>query len=216
MNSKLTEIVFILDESGSMYDLQSDTIGGFNSMLAKQKSEEGDAYVTTYFFNDSSRMIHDRLPVEKVENITDKDYVPSGCTALIDALGEAINHISDIHKYQKEEDKPGQTIFIITTDGMENASHKFTSDQVKAMVEAKKELGWNFIFLGANIDAVNTAKSYGISEECAVQFECDSIGTKHTFASMNNAICMNRRTGKLDRAWKKEVENDFAKRGKKK
>ena len=157
MKKDLTEIVFILDRSGSMGGLEADTIGGFNSMLLKQKKERGEAYVSTVLFDNTCDVLHDRLPIEKVEPITEKDYYVRGCTALIDAIGGAVEHIRNIHKYARKEDVPEHTIFIITTDGMENASRRYTGDKVKRMIEEQKQKGWEFIFLGANIDAVQTA-----------------------------------------------------------
>ena len=171
MKKNLTEMVFILDKSGSMSGMEADTIGGFNSMIERQKKEDGEALVSTVLFSNESRVIHDRVDLQRIEPMTDKQYYVGGCTALIDAIGGAIHHIGNVHKYAREEDRPEHTIFVITTDGMENASHIYTSDQVKAMVNRQKEkYGWEFLFLGANIDAVETAARFGIAEDRAVDF----------------------------------------------
>ena len=157
-----TELVFILDRSGSMAGLEADTIGGFNAMLEKQKKEDGKCYVSTVLFSNDSSVLHDRLPLEQVAPMTDRDYDVGGCTALLDAVGGAIRHISNIHKYARAEDVPAQTLFVITTDGMENASRRYGADEVRRMIAEKKEQGWEFLFLAANIDAVQTAKRFGI------------------------------------------------------
>ena len=163
LQNDLTELVFILDRSGSMAGLESDTIGGFNAMLEKQKKQEGRALVTTVLFDNESRTLHDRIPLERMEPMTDRDYTVGGCTALLDAIGQTIRHIADIHKYARPEDVPAHTVFVITTDGMENASKHFDAAQVRAMVEREKEeYGWEFLFLGANIDALEVADSIGI------------------------------------------------------
>ena len=206
MKKDLTEIVFILDRSGSMGGLESDTIGGFNAMLEKQKKEKGEAVVSTVLFDDRTEVIHDRIPIEKVEPMTDSQYWVRGCTALIDAIGGAIHHVSSVHKYIRDEDVPEHTIFIITTDGMENASREYTSDQVKKMICEKKEKGWEFLFLGANIDAVETAKHFGIAEDRAVTYKSDRKGTRMNYAAMCGAISSVRREAPLDASWKREIE----------
>jgi uncharacterized protein YegL len=207
MKKNLTEIVFILDRSGSMGGLESDTIGGFNAMLEKQKKEEGEAIVSTVLFDNESEVLHDRIPIEKVEPMNDRQYYVRGCTALIDAIGGAIHHISSVHKYIREEDVPAHTIFIITTDGMENASREYTSDKVKRMIEEKKEKGWEFLFLGANIDAVETAKHFGISEDRAVTYKSDRKGTRLNYKAMCGAISAVRCEEALDASWKNEIES---------
>lgn len=189
MKKNLTEMVFILDKSGSMSGLESDTIGGFNAMINKQKKEEGTAYVTTILFDNNSETIHDRVPLDEIKPMTDKDYVVGGCTALIDAIGEAVEHISTIHKYARPEDIPEHTVFVITTDGMENASKKFTSKQVKKIIEEKKKKNnWEFLFIGANIDAVETASHFGIDSNRAVNYHADKKGTSVLYESVSNAI----------------------------
>lgn len=173
--NNITELVFILDRSGSMSGLESDTIGGFNAMIEKQKKEDGEAYVSTVLFDNESIVLHDRLPLDKVPKITARDYSVRGCTALVDAIGSAIHHIGNIHKYARPEDVPAHTMFIITTDGQENASYKYSSDTVKKMIERQKEkYGWEFLFIGANIDAVETAASFGIARNRAVNYHADS------------------------------------------
>ena len=188
MRKDLTEVVFILDRSGSMSGLESDTIGGFNSMIKKQKEEEGEALISTVLFDDVSDVIYDRVDVKKIEPMNDKQYFVRGCTALLDAIGGAIHHISTVHKYAREEDVPEKTLFVITTDGMENASHHYSYDKIKNMVEDKKKDGWEFIFLGANIDAVAEARKFGISEDRAVRYECDSVGTMNNFRAVSKTI----------------------------
>ena len=213
MKKNLTEMVFILDKSGSMAGLEKDTIGGFNSMIERQKKAEGEALVSTVLFSDESTVIHDRVELEKVEPMTDRQYYVDGCTALIDAIGGAIHHIGNVHKYAREEDRPEHTIFVITTDGMENASHRYTSDQVKAMVQRQKEkYGWEFLFLGANIDAVETAAHFGIAEDRAVTFHNDAKGQALNYAEVSEAMCTVRANVKLDRSWKKKIDEDFGSR----
>ncbi len=189
MKKGLTEIVFILDRSGSMSGLEADTIGGYNSMLDKQKKEAGDALISTVLFDDRTEILHDRKNLEDVEQITDKEYYVRGCTALLDAVGGAIHHISHIQKEIPEEEKPEKTLFIITTDGMENASKKYSYDKVKKMVEKKKKKNhWEFVFLGANIDAVEVAGRFGVAANRAVRYECDSAGTALNFNVMSKMV----------------------------
>ena len=213
MNKELTELVFILDRSGSMHGLEKDTIGGFNSMIEKQRKEEGDCLVSAVLFNQRSDVLYDRVSLKEIREMTEKDYVPSGCTALIDALGGAIKHIRNVHKYIREEDIPAHTIFVITTDGLENASHHYSSDQVKRMVAEQKEKGWEFLFLGANIDAVETAKMYGIDKDRSVNYVPDSIGNAKNFVVLSETIAKFRAKGKIDADWSEEIEEDYKKRG---
>lgn len=212
MRKNLTELVFILDRSGSMSSLKSDTVGGFNSMLEKQKKNEGEAYVTTVLFNNEIAYVHDRAGISSVRPMTDDDYVPAGTTALIDAIGETVRHISDIHKYAREEDVPEHTMFIITTDGLENASHRFSSDEVKKMIIEKKEEGWEFLFLGANIDAVETAKRFGISEDRAVTYLSDKEGTALNYEVMSEAVSSMRANAPIKASWKERIMADKKKR----
>ena len=210
MRKNLTEIVFILDRSGSMSGLEADTIGGFNSMIEKQKRENGEALISTVLFDNMSEVIHDRIPVQRVEPMTDKDYSVHGCTALLDAIGGAIHHIGNVHKYARNEDVPEHTLFIITTDGMENASRRYDSEKVKKMIERQKEkYGWEFLFLGANIDAVETARNFGIGEDRAVNYNCDSKGTQLNYKVLSKAICSVRCSAPISSDWKEEIEKDY-------
>ena len=214
MKKGLTEVVFILDRSGSMSGLEGDTIGGFNSMIEKQKKEDGEALVSTILFDNYSEVLHDRVEVSKIEPLTDRDYTVRGCTALLDAIGGAIHHIGNVHKYARNEDVPEHTIFIITTDGMENASHQYNREKIKAMIERQKtKYGWEFLFLGANIDAIETARSYGIDQDRAVEYNCDSVGTGLNFEAMSDAITTMRCSAPLTADWKKKVDADYNKRG---
>ncbi len=210
--NNITEIVFILDRSGSMGGLESDTIGGFNSMIAKQKKEDGECYVTTVLFDSMVETLHDRVKLSEIKDMTDKEYFVRGSTALLDAIGRTIKHIGNIHKYVREEDVPAHTIFVITTDGMENSSREYSSDKVKKMIEKKKAKGWEFLFLGANIDAVETAKHFGIEKERAVNYHCDAKGTALNFACLGKAVSSMRSCGKMDETWREEIDEDFAAR----
>ena len=213
MKKQLTEIVFILDRSGSMCGLEEDTIGGFNSLIAKQKKEEGEALISTILFDDCTEVLHDRVPLDRIKPMTEEDYYVRGCTALMDALGKAIKHISTIHKYAREEDRPNKTIFIITTDGKENASRQYSSERVKKMVEERKsKYGWEFLFLGANIDAVETAGHFGISKDRAVNYHSDAEGTALSYEVLSDAICSVRACRPLTAAWKTRIDSDFEKR----
>ncbi|MBR4278823.1 MAG: VWA domain-containing protein [Clostridia bacterium] len=209
MKNNLTELVFILDRSGSMSGLESDTIGGFNSMIEKQKKQEGDCVVSTILFDNESEVLHDRIKVCDVPRMTDSDYTVRGCTALIDAIGGAVKHISNVHKYARAEDVPEHTMFIITTDGMENASRFYDANKVKEMIERQKAKGWEFLFLGANIDAVETASRFGIGEDRAVNYHSDKRGTKLNYEAMGDAICCMRESRPLGNEWKKRIDKDF-------
>ncbi len=213
MKKNLTEMVFILDKSGSMSGLEQDTIGGFNSMIERQKKAEGEALVSTVLFSDNSVVIHDRVDLRKIEPMTDRQYYVGGCTALIDAIGGAIHHIGNVYKYAREEDRPEHTVFVITTDGRENASRRYTSEQVKAMVERQKsKYGWEFLFLGANIDAVETAAHFGIAEDRAATFRNDAAGQALNYESVSAAMCSVRASRPLERSWKEKIEEDFRSR----
>ena len=215
MNKNLTEIVFILDRSGSMAGLEGDTIGGFNSMIEKQKRESGEALISTVLFDNETEVIHDRVDIKKIALLTDRDYYVRGCTALLDAVGGAIHHIGNVHKYAREEDRPEKTLFIITTDGMENASRKYTYDRLKMMIERQKEkYGWEFVFLGANIDAAKEAARFGISEDRAANYHADSAGTAVIYEAMSEAVCSVRACRPMSADWKKNVDVDYKKRGK--
>lgn len=185
----ITEVVFILDRSGSMGGLESDTIGGYNSMLARQKEEEGDVIISTVLFDDRTDVIHDRKKLEDIKPLTDKEYYVRGCTALLDAIGGAIHHIGKVQKQLPDNERPDKTIFIITTDGMENASQHYDYDKVKKMVEKKKEKkGWEFMFLGANIDAIEVAGRFGVDANRAVTYECDSEGTAINYSILSDVV----------------------------
>lgn len=215
MKKNLTEIVFILDRSGSMSGLEADTIGGFNSMIQKQKKTEGEALISTVLFDNESEVIHDRVDVQRIKPMTDEDYTVRGCTALLDAIGGAIHHIGNVHKYARAEDVPEHTLFVITTDGMENASRRYDSEKVKRMIERQKEkYGWEFLFLGANIDAVETARHLSISEDRAVNYHSDSEGTQLNYEVVSEAICAVRCSAPLGAEWKKRIDEDYEKRGK--
>ena len=208
------EMVFILDRSGSMAGLEKDTIGGFNSMINRQKSEAGTAYVSTVLFDSRSTVLHDRLPLCEVPEMTDRDYIPGGCTALLDAVGDAIHHIKNVHKYIRPEDVPEKTVFVITTDGMENSSRRYDRAKIKRMIGEQQKAGWEFLFLGANIDAVETARSYGMNEDLAVTYTCDEAGTELNFKAVGGAIKhMRSCSAPLSKEWKEEIEEDHRKRG---
>ena len=213
MKKNLTELVFILDRSGSMAGLEKDTIGGFNAMIEKQRKEAGKALISTVLFDNHSDVIHDRVDVQHIRPMTDRDYFVRGCTALLDAVGDAIHHIANVHKYIREEDRPEHTLFVITTDGMENASRRYTYDKVRSMIEQQKEKGWEFLFLGANIDAAREAARFGIDEDRSVDFVCDAKGTALNYESISDAACCVRQSRPLGRSWKDKISADYQKRG---
>ena len=215
MKKSLTELVFILDRSGSMAGLEKDTIGGFNAMIEKQKKEAGQALVTTVLFDHEAETIHDRVALQDLPPMTEKEYYVRGCTALLDAVGSTICHIQSIHKYIRKEDRPEKTLFVITTDGMENSSHQYTYQKVKAMIEKQKKLGWEFLFLGANIDAAKEAARFGIDADFAADYHADSNGTSAVYAAVNDAVCCMRASRPMTATWKKQVDADFRKRGNK-
>ena len=224
MRKGLTEIVLILDRSGSMSGLEADTIGGFNSMIAKQKKEDGEAYVSTVLFDDQCEVLHDRVPMDKVPVMTDEEYYVRGCTALLDAVGGAIHHIANVHKYARDEDRPEKTLFVITTDGMENASKRYSYEKVQAMIKKEQEkYGWEFIFIGANIDAVQEAKRFGIRKERAVNYVHDEMGTEAVYRSVSKAVCAMRMAdascagSAIDECdWVEDINIDYNRRGGKK
>ena len=209
MKNNKTELVFILDRSGSMAGLESDTIGGFNSMLEKQKKQEGEALVTTVLFDHEIKFVHDRVKLDEIPKMTEKDYEVRGCTALIDAIGTSVKHISSIHKYARKEDVPSNTMFVIITDGMENASKEFSSDKVKRMIKEQEKNGWKFIFIGANIDAVETASHFGIGEDNAVDYRADERGTKVIFEAVSDAVCCARKAAPIGAGWSKKIKEDY-------
>lgn len=212
--NNITEIVFILDKSGSMAGLESDTIGGFNAMIDKQRKLDGDTWVSTVLFDNESTVLHDRIKLDRVPKMTDRDYTVGGCTALLDAIGGAIHHIGNIHKYARPEDIPAKTMFVITTDGMENASHRYDYEKVRKMIESQKGRGWEFLFLGANIDAAAEAKRFGIDESHAANYHCDEAGTALNYEVLSEAICHVRTSSApLSANWKKKIDADYKKRG---
>ena len=212
----ITELVFILDRSGSMSGLEKDTIGGFNSMIEKQKQQDGECYVSTVLFDNVSEVIHDRVKLSEIKPMTEDNYYVRGCTALIDAIGGAIHHIGNVHKYARPEDVPEHTMFVITTDGQENASHRYNSEQVKKMIERQKEnYGWEFLFIGANIDAIETAARYGIDKERAVNYNADGEGTHILYESVAKAVCNVRANSPLTTDWSENINADYQRRGKK-
>lgn len=218
MKKNLTEIVFILDRSGSMAGLEDDTIGGFNAMIEKQKREDGEALVSTVLFDNENTVIHDRVDIREIAPMTRNEYYVRGCTALLDAVGSAIHHIGNVHKYAREEDRPEKTLFVITTDGMENASRKYSYKRLKEMIERQKEkFGWEFLFLGANIDAAKEAAKFGIREDHAANYHADSKGTGVIYETMGEAICHVRKcAAPLSASWKRKVDEDYQNRGGKK
>ena len=210
MKRDLAELVFILDRSGSMAGLEKDTIGGFNAMIEKQRKEPGQALISTVLFDNESDVIHDRVPLDNLPALTEKEYYVRGCTALLDAVGGAIHHIGNVHKYAREEDRPEKTLFVITTDGMENASRRYTYDKVKAMIERQREkYGWEFLFLGANIDAAREAARFGIRADCAADYHADSVGTEVVYESVCEAVCQVRRSAPLGADWKRKIDADY-------
>ena len=223
MRENLTEIVFILDRSGSMSGLESDTIGGFNSMIAKQQKEEGEAIVSTVLFDDETDVIHDRVAIGEVKKLTEDDYYVRGCTALLDAVGGAIHHIGNVHKYAREEDRPAKTLFVITTDGLENASRHYSFKDVKKLIKRQqKKYNWEFLFLGANIDAIEVAGNMGISRDRAANYNCDEAGTALNYQVLEAAVTRVRKCKAADMAmtfaggaWKADIDRDYEKRGKK-
>ena len=211
----MTELVFILDRSGSMSGLEQDTIGGFNSMIRKQKQQEGAALVSTVLFNNHCQVLHDRVPLEQVQPMTEHEYYACGTTALLDAIGGAIKHIGMVHKYARPEDRPEKTLFVITTDGLENASRKYTYDRVRQMIEHEKtKHGWEFLFLGANIDAAKEAERFGIEADRAADYHCDGRGTALNYEVIGDVVANVRACRPVDRNWKARIDADYQKRGK--
>lgn len=214
MKKGLTEIVFIIDKSGSMSGLESDTIGGFNSLLKKQKKEDGEALISTVFFSDRSKVIHNRVDIKEVKELTENDYICGGCTALLDAIGEAINHINKVRRYEREENRPERTLFVITTDGYENSSCEYNYKSVRKMIDiAKEKNNWEFLFLGANIDAEEEAEKFGIDREYATSYHCDEAGIETNYETISETIsCFRGEARKIDKNWKKKIEDDYKKR----
>ena len=215
MKNNITELVFILDRSGSMAGLEGDTIGGFNSLIEKQKKQDGECFVSTVLFDSVSEVLHDRVKLADVKPMTDRDYTVRGCTALLEALGGAIRHIANIHRYARPEDVPEHTVFVITTDGMENASCRYDAERVKRMIEHEKEkYGWEFLFLAANIDAVTTAKRFGIGADRAVNYHADRQGTAVIYDTVAEAVCQVRASAPLAKSWSRRINEDYNNRKK--
>ena len=210
MKNNITELVFILDRSGSMSGLESDTIGGFNSLIEKQRKQEGECFVSTVLFDNVSEVLHDRVRLSEIKKMTENDYTVRGCTALVDAIGCAIHHIGNIHKYARKEDVPENTMFVIMTDGMENASHIYSRGQLKKMIERqKKKYGWEFLFIGANIDSVETAGRYGIGADRSVNYHADKKGTEVVFDTVAETVCCVRASRPLSDAWSDKINKDY-------
>ncbi|WP_407383472.1 vWA domain-containing protein [Ruminococcus sp.] len=207
-----TELVFILDRSGSMGGLEQDTIGGFNAMIEKQKKQEGACFVTTVLFDHEVSTLHDRVPLSEIQPMTHEDYYVRGCTALIDAIGMTVRHIEEVHRYIRREDVPAHTMFVITTDGLENASREYSADRVRRMIEEKKRDGWEFLFIGANIDAVETAKHFGIGADRAVNYHADHKGTSVLFNCVSKAVSAARTCAPMQADWSREIEEDYESR----
>ena len=215
MKNNITELVFILDRSGSMSGLESDTIGGFNSMIEKQRKQDGECYVSTVLFDNVSEVLHDRVKLSDIKKMTEDDYTVRGCTALIDAIGCAIHHIGNVHKYAREEDVPEHTMFVIMTDGLENASHIYSSSKVKKMIEKEKEkYGWEFLFIGANIDAVETAKHFGIGADRSVNYHADKQGTAVVYDTVAETVSNFRASQPMAANWSENINNDYNSRKK--
>lgn len=210
MKTNTTELVFILDKSGSMAGLEADTIGGYNAMLNKQKEATGEAIVTTVLFSNGLDLLHDRINIKGVAPITEREYEVGGMTALLDAIGSTIQKIGNVQKRTSEDERAKRVLFVITTDGMENASKEYDAETVKELIaNQKKQYDWEFIFLGANIDAVSTAAKFGIHEDFAVKYHADSEGTQVNFEALNEAVTTFREGRKMDRTWKAKIEKDF-------
>ncbi len=212
--ANLTELIFILDRSGSMAGLESDTIGGYNAMIEKQKVEPGDAVITTVLFDDRYELLHDRIPLKGIHPITEREYYVRGTTALLDAIGQSIQKLVNAHRHTAPEARADKVLFVITTDGMENASQEYTYKKIHDMIRHQKErYGWEFIFLGANIDAIETAAKFGINADRAANYHADEAGTQLNFRSVSDAVSAVRSNRELTEDWKAEIEQDFVKRG---
>ena len=215
MKTNLTELVFILDRSGSMSGLESDTIGGYNALLKKQKEEPGEAIITTVLFDDNVELLHDRINVKGIRPITEKEYFVCGCTALLDAIGKTINKIGNVQRNTTEQERADKVMFVITTDGMENASKEYNYEKIKKMVEWQKEkYGWEFIFIGANIDAISTAEKFGISSDRAANYNADGQGTRLNYEAVSNVVSELRCSRPITESWKAGIEDDFKRRNK--
>jgi len=217
MENNTTELVFIIDKSGSMSGMEADTIGGFNAMIEKQKKEEGKVYVSTVLFSNDNEVLHDRVDLNEVKPLTEREYSVGGCTALLDAIGGAIHHIGNVHKYARPEDVPAHTLFLITTDGMENASHEYSSQKVKEMIKRQeKKYGWEFVFIAANIDAVETAENIGIRRERAANYRYDKEGTETMYCCVSEIVSSVRENANIDADWADGLQDNNGNKKKKK
>lgn len=215
MKNGQTELVFILDRSGSMSGLEKATIKGFNTMLKQQKKEEGEAFITTILFDDEYKLLHDRINICEISQITEKEYYVNGCTALLDAVGNAINKVSTYQKILSEDERSEKVLFVITTDGMENSSHEYTFNKVRNLIKLHKEkYGWEFLFLGANIDAIATAYSFGISSDRAASYNADEEGTSLNYKAVSSAVSNLRKNKILSQSWKADIDEDYKSRNK--
>ena len=214
MKKDLTELVFIIDRSGSMSGLESDTIGGYNAMLEKQKKEQGEAVITTVLFDDKYELLHDRINIRGVEPITERDYFVRGSTALLDAVGKTINKIGHVQKHTSEEERAERVMFVITTDGMENASREFTREKIREMITHQKvKYGWEFIFLGANIDSAEAADRFGIGRDMAADYNSDSEGTRLNYEVISQTVSDIRARRSISKEWKGRIDEDRERRG---
>lgn len=214
MTNKITELVFILDRSGSMSGLESDTIGGFNAMLQKQKAEAGTAYVTTVLFDDKYELLHDRIDIRGVAELTDEEYFVRGSTALYDAVGKTVQKLRNVLKHTAVEQRADKVLFVITTDGMENSSREYSAAKIKTLIETQRKAGWEFLFLGANIDAAAAAEEIGIAKDRSIQYLADSEGTVLNYEVLTKTVSQFRSNGVINEDWKDDIEKDFQKRGK--
>ena len=204
------ECVFILDRSGSMAGLESDTINGFNGLLNKQRTQEGEALITTVLFDHDYELLHDRIDIKLINNISEKEYYVRGSTALLDAIGLTIDKIGNVQKITRVEDRAQKVLFVITTDGMENSSHKYSYSRIKHMIENQKsKYNWEIIFMGANIDAIEMASRFGIDSDRAVNYKSDKKGTQLNYESMSKVMSNLRSNHKIDEDWKKEIDEDY-------
>ncbi len=211
MRKGLTELVFIIDRSGSMHGLEADTIGGFNSMLDRQRHEGGEALISVVLFSDGCEVVRDRADISAVKEMTLADYCAGGCTALLDAVGGAIHHIGNVHKYARNEDVPERTVFVIITDGMENASRFYDINKVRAMIERQKnKYGWEFFFLGADLSAIETARRCGIGADRTAFYRGDARGTRFNYEVMSDTVSCLRRGGSVKKEWKERIEGEAA------
>ena len=217
MKKGLTELVFILDKSGSMGGLETDTIGGYNSMLAKQQEVEGECHITTVLFDNNYELLHDRIDIKAVSPISEKEYQVGGSTALLDAIGKTIHKIGNAQKQTADDYRAEKVMFVIITDGEENSSREYSAEKIKAQIERQKEkYGWEFVFLGANIDAIETAGRFGISADRAQNYHSDSEGIELNFRVMSEVVAEYRECSEISKGWNNEIQKDYKKSGRRK